>query len=203
MKILLSIVSIIFVFNLHAQYTTSRGNVRVETTRAGEYSPLSQLSPAAIGYKFFIQDTVMKNFNIEFQIEKHTGASSLDTIAFGKILHISTSFRFELIPDIKQHGTLLLMLYWAGGARTRIMYSNEGYQYKWKEFVYSAPIEKSGSPLLLIYEDKLNDDTQEKAVHALFQSSSFKNSNKESIVKKLYSVLDSFLLVSYATSPSN
>lgn len=198
MKIILSLLgTIIFVFGIHAQDIKKKGNVTVKTTLAGQYSPLSQLSHNATGYKFFIQDSILKNFQLEFQLERYIGSDSAKVNSLVGEVNVDTSIRFELIPDIKQDGSLLLLFYWQRGAISQILPSHKGYQYKWIVFEESGSPIKRETPLLLIYEEKLYDDTLEKAIHKFSKSTSFKNNDKESIIKNLYLITDSFSLISY------
>lgn len=198
MKLVLYLILSVVVLNIQAQVVNKKqvGDVTVVTTRAGTDKPV--FSPNAIGYKYILQDTVLKQFDVELTIEEYVKGDVTKVDPIREKVTICRFASFELIPDIKPDNTLYLFFHWGRSITGKRIPQQEGFQYKWVQFSESISSGIGGScPLLLVYSVKINDDHLEKTITSLVKSIPAKDMNKDNLVKRLRPVTDSFLILNY------
>jgi hypothetical protein len=188
---------ILISFGLSAQ---SFPNVRAVTTPHGAISPLDNLTPGYSSKKFIIQDSILKSFWLDFYIEKMVD-NTFSVQKIEKVRVRNSKFVFELIPDRKPNESLHLLIYTPGSSQTTFYYPQEGFQFKWK---YFDPLEKDKRnriPILLIYEEKENENVIEKKIDKLFKNSKINSIEKDVVIKKLKPIVTSFMLLDYEKTP--
>jgi len=184
--------------------TLSDGRVvRLVTTLHGEGT---NFMDGLIGYenlKILLTNPINKrDFKVRYYLEEYKS----DTL-FTKEIALHSSSKLSYINEITigrmANNMLMILLQIPGFTQVYYLPSVEVHDpsvliknFKWR-FFSDLPL-SSKTPILLIYNESLEDDTFEKKFDSLFQSLSFKNlRGKDKIVHQIKSVTDNFYMIFY------
>ena len=181
--------------------------IRLVTTPRGSDNQVIQkmLTPGHQFHKIVLQDSVNKlDFEVKYFLEEYQN-DNLIVNELGLHSSFKSFYNCELIINRMADEMISIIMQIPGFSRVyyipNIEVENfvppiEKIHYKWK--IFSKTLFEKSVPVFLIYNENPDEDTVEKNMEILFQSSSFQNlTNKDKIVAQIKSLTDHFYLLLY------